>query len=110
VVGVGPEHERRAALLDPVARLGDAFGEECVVPQVPARIARVQSEEHRDRQSELVPGADRAVERGIVEPALGALHPVDDAAARGIGLAVAADSDARIALLRCDQPARFTVM
>ena len=51
------------------------------MPQVGVRVKRHRRKEDDDRLTKRVADFDGHVERGIVERALGALHPVNDAAA-----------------------------
>ncbi len=66
------------------------------MPQIGVGIERHGREKDDDRLAQRVGGLDRDIERGIVEGALGALHPVNDAGAVGIGSALAAHADTRI--------------
>ena len=70
------------------ADISQALHEKPVVAAVGALDEGVQSEEGHDRQAKLVAEPNGHVECGIVHGPLGALHPVDDAAAVRIGLAL----------------------
>jgi len=72
------------------------------VPQVRVGIERNGREEDDDRFMQCVGGFYRYIERGIVDAALGALHPVDNTETLGIGIARAPDGNSRIIGKVCD--------
>ena len=63
--------------------IGNAFVQKAVVAQVRVGIVRQGREEDDDWLAKCVGSVDRRIERGIVDGALGSLHPVDDASAIG---------------------------
>ena len=59
--------------------------EEGVVPQVGVRKVGDGGEEGHYRQTKLIGHPDSAIQRGVIDAALGPLHPVDDAFASFAG-------------------------
>ncbi len=96
MIGIAPQHVPDATLARAFSGIGNALREKRVVPQVGVRVERHRRKENHDRLMQCIRGFNRNVERGIVERALGALHPVHHAAAGWIGRAGATDGDARV--------------
>ena len=76
--------------------IGDALIEKTVVAQVGVWIKRHRREKYNHRLAQGVGRGHGRIERGIVDAALGALHPVDDTGSVGVGRAGAANGNARI--------------
>ena len=96
MLGIAPQHISDTAFAGALGRVRNAFSQKSVVPQICVRIKRHRREEDDDGLSQNVGGFDGDIQCGIVEGALRPLHPVDDAAAFGIGIAGPADRDAWI--------------
>ena len=56
----------------------EALHHECVMPEIGVMSLRGQTEKHHDRLPENVSSLYRHIERGIIQPSLGAPHPVED--------------------------------
>jgi len=82
-----------------VADLGQGVDEESVMPSLGGRVIGGKAEDGEDGLSQVISQLDRMLERRIVAPSLGALHPVEDATSFGIGRPVAADQEARVGVL-----------
>ncbi len=93
---VSPHDEADTSLAQAGADVSQALHEKPVVAAVRALDEGVQSEEGHDRQAKLVAEPNGHVECGIVHGPLGALHPVDDAAAVRIGLALRTNRHPRV--------------
>src|SRR5262249_24431984 len=90
-IRVTPQHETDAAFANTLGDVGNTLCKKCVVPQVGVWIERNGREEDHHRLAKDVCGFDGNVERWVAECALRTLHPVDDAAALGVGRTLAAD-------------------
>ena len=88
------DDEADAALGRVLRRVAQALLQEVVVAQVGVGVVGNHAEVDDHRQAEKVGGFDGDVERGIVDDAQGALHPVDDAGAVLARRAGAAHQDA----------------
>ena len=84
MIGIAAQHEANAAFPGALGGLRDALCQECVMPQVRVRIERHRREEDHYRLFQTIGRLDCYVERGVVEGALGTLHPVHDTTAGGI--------------------------
>lgn len=74
--------------------VGQTLIEKCVVTQVRVRVIRNDREVDDNRELQLVADGHRYVDGRVIQTALGALHPVDDALAAFKRGAVTADGDA----------------
>ncbi len=96
VIGITPQHKCYVTFLKRGCDVGDALNQESIRPQVSVGIKRHRREERNDRFAERVCSLDRNIQCRIVDATLGALHPVDNACAIGIGRPFAAHTNARI--------------
>src|SRR5580698_10177187 len=100
---IATQHETYAALAGPSRGVGDAFGQESVVPQVGVRIERHGREEDDYGLLKKIGGFDGDIERGIVQSTLRSLHPVHDTTATQLRRSRTADRYAwiRSEVLQC---------
>jgi hypothetical protein len=96
VMGRPADDERDVARLEVFPHVDKALAEEVVVAQVGVRKVADGGEERDDRQPQFVAERDGHVERWIVDAALGALHPVEDAFGVPQRSAASAHGDARV--------------
>ncbi len=87
MVGIAAQHESDVSLGECGGDVGDTLVQKTVVAQIGVRIKRDGREKDDDRLVQQVRGLNRDIECRIVDAALRALHPVDDASAIGIGRA-----------------------
>ena len=97
VVGMPAHHKPHAALGRVLGYVAKPLLQEVIVAKVRVGIVGNDREEHHHRKVEQIAGFDGHVERGIVDDAHGALHPVDDAAGAVAGRAWPADENTRLA-------------
>ncbi len=81
--GIAPQHKANTTFARAFGDLRNALRQKCVVPQIGVGIERHRREENHHRLLQSVCRLDRHIERGIVERALGTLHPVHHAPAVG---------------------------
>ena len=91
VLGIASQHEANTAFAGAFSNVRNTLRQERVMSQVGVGIKRHRREENHHRLLQSVSRFYRYVESGIIQRPLRTLHPVDDAAARGIGRAVTAD-------------------
>src|SRR5271157_1687699 len=88
---IAPQHKSNAALTGALGDVRNSLRQKCVVPQVRVWVKRHRRKEDDNRLTEGVGNVDGCIERWVVEGALGTLHPVNDAAAVGVGRAGSAN-------------------
>ena len=99
---IAAQNEPDASLAGTLGNVGNTLREKCVMTQVGVRIKRYRREEDDDRLMQEIGDFDCEIERGVVECALGALHPVHDAATVAVRSALTTDGDTRISGKRFD--------
>ena len=96
VVGRAAKDETYAALGGIGGNVAQSLGHEVVMAEVGVGIVGDDREVDDDGEGEEVGGFNGEVEGGVIEDALGALHPVDDGEAIFTGRTGAADLDAGV--------------
>ena len=96
VIGIAAKNKADVAFLERRRNVRNALDQKSIGPQIGIRIKRHGRKERDHRLAQRVRRLNRHVERGIVDTALRALHPVNNTGAVGIGSALAPHADTRI--------------
>ena len=78
--------------------IGQTFDQEPIMATVALRIIAREPENSQDRQFQGVTQLDRVIQGQVVDPSLGALHPVENASTFRVGIALDEDSDPGVGL------------
>jgi hypothetical protein len=90
------KHKANAALLKAGGNRGNSLVQKTVMPQIGMRIKRYRSKKDNAWFAHRVRRLHRNFKRRIIERPLCPLHPVDNALAVRIRIALSPDSDARV--------------
>src|ERR1700758_48068 len=96
MVRIAAKHKAKAALLQASCNPGNSLIKKAIMPQIGVGIKRHRSKKNDARLSQCICRLHRNLKCGVVECSLGALHPVNNAAALGIGQTWTAKGDTRI--------------
>ena len=85
VVRPPAQHKSDILLTQPLTNIAEPLDEKCVTAQVGIGIERNQAEECHNRLAQNIRRLDGHIERGVIQSALRALHPVDNAPPFDVG-------------------------